>query len=39
VIPGARFQPVQNAGHLMQEDAPEAIVAAVLRWIGEASAG
>ncbi|GJH01800.1 alpha/beta fold hydrolase [Paraburkholderia terrae] len=39
VIPGARFQPVQNAGHLMQEDAPEAIVAAVLRWIDQASAG
>jgi len=36
LIPGARFQPVQNAGHLMQEDAPEAIVAAVLRWIGSA---
>ena len=34
VIPDARFQPVPNAGHLMQEDAPEAIVAAVLRWIG-----
>ena len=34
VIPNARFQPVPNAGHLMQEDAPEAIVAAVLRWIG-----
>jgi pimeloyl-ACP methyl ester carboxylesterase len=33
VIPNARFQPVPNAGHLMQEDAPEAIVAAVLRWI------
>jgi len=34
VIPGARFQAVPNAGHLMQEDAPEAIVAAVLRWLG-----
>ncbi|CAD6554839.1 alpha/beta fold hydrolase [Paraburkholderia sabiae] len=34
VIPDARFQPVPNAGHLMQEDAPEAIVAAVLRWLG-----
>lgn len=33
VIPGARFQAVPNAGHLMQEDAPEAIVAAVLRWL------
>jgi pimeloyl-ACP methyl ester carboxylesterase len=34
VIPAARFQAVPNAGHLMQEDAPEAIVAAVMRWIG-----
>jgi pimeloyl-ACP methyl ester carboxylesterase len=25
---------VPGAGHLMQEDAPEAIVAAVLRWLG-----
>lgn len=32
-IPGARFQPVPKAGHLMQEDAPEAIVAAALRWL------
>jgi pimeloyl-ACP methyl ester carboxylesterase len=32
VIPEARFQPVPKAGHLMQEDAPEAIVAAALRW-------
>ena len=31
-IPAARFQAVPNAGHLMQEDAPEAIVAAALRW-------
>lgn len=31
-IPEARFQAVPNAGHLMQEDAPEAIVAAALRW-------
>ncbi|SIT48060.1 putative hydrolase or acyltransferase of alpha/beta superfamily [Paraburkholderia piptadeniae] len=33
LVPGARFQAVPNAGHLMQEDAPEAIVAAVMRWI------
>ncbi|WP_118180186.1 alpha/beta fold hydrolase [Paraburkholderia phosphatilytica] len=32
-IPGAHFVAVPNAGHLMQEDAPEAIVAAVLRMI------
>jgi pimeloyl-ACP methyl ester carboxylesterase len=29
-IPSARFQPVPNTGHLMHEDAPEAIVGAVL---------
>lgn len=29
-IPGARLQVVSNAGHLVQEDAPEAIVAALL---------
>jgi pimeloyl-ACP methyl ester carboxylesterase len=33
VIPSARFQPVPNAGHLMQEDAPEAIVAAALAFL------
>ncbi|MGF6998149.1 pimeloyl-ACP methyl ester carboxylesterase [Paraburkholderia sp. GAS32] len=32
VIPEARFQAVPKAGHLVQEDAPEAIVAAALRW-------
>ena len=32
VIPEARFQAVPKAGHLLQEDAPEAIVAAALRW-------
>lgn len=31
-IPEARFQAVPKCGHLMQEDAPEAIVAAALRW-------
>ena len=30
-IPGARFQAVEGSGHLMQEDAPEAIVGAVSR--------
>lgn len=29
-IPGARFHAVPDAGHLMQEDAPEAIVARVI---------
>ncbi|MCJ8206305.1 alpha/beta hydrolase [Pseudomonas sp. RGM2987] len=33
LIPGARFLPIPNAGHLVQEDAPEAIVAAVLRYV------
>lgn len=33
LIPGAQFHPVPNAGHLVQEDAPEAIVAAVLRFL------
>jgi pimeloyl-ACP methyl ester carboxylesterase len=32
-IPEARFQAVPTAGHLMQEDAPEAIVAAALLWL------
>lgn len=27
LIPGARFHPVSGAGHLVQEDAPEAVVA------------
>ncbi|WP_460116266.1 alpha/beta fold hydrolase [Pseudomonas sp. H2_D02] len=33
MIPGALFQPVPNAGHLVQEDAPEVIVAAVMRFL------
>ena len=33
-IPGARLQVVPAAGHLMQEDAPEAIVAAALGMLG-----
>lgn len=32
-IPGSRFQAVPNSGHLMQEDAPEAIVAALLEFL------
>ncbi|CAD6556141.1 alpha/beta fold hydrolase [Paraburkholderia metrosideri] len=36
-IPAARFYAVPNAGHLMQEDAPEAIVAAALRWFSESA--
>ncbi|WP_429304449.1 alpha/beta fold hydrolase [Paraburkholderia sp. GAS199] len=32
-IPDAQLQMVPKAGHLMQEDAPEAIVAAALRWL------
>jgi pimeloyl-ACP methyl ester carboxylesterase len=30
LIPGARFRPVPASGHLVQEDAPEAVVAALL---------
>jgi len=32
-IPAARFHAVQNAGHLMHEDAPGAIVGAVLNFL------
>jgi len=34
-IPSAQFQAVADSGHLMQEDAPEAIVGAVLRFLPE----
>ena len=34
LIPGARLTKIPAAGHLMQEDAPEAIVAAALRFFG-----
>jgi hypothetical protein len=37
-IPSAQFQAVADSGHLMQEDAPEAIVGAVLRFLPEAVA-
>jgi pimeloyl-ACP methyl ester carboxylesterase len=33
-IPSARFQAVPNAGHLMHEDAPEAIVGALVSFLG-----
>lgn len=33
-IPGSLFQAVPNSGHLMQEDAPEAILAALSRFLG-----
>ncbi len=32
MLPDCRFTPVPGAGHLMQEDAPEAIVSAALRF-------
>jgi pimeloyl-ACP methyl ester carboxylesterase len=32
-IPGSQFHPIPNAGHLVQEDAPEAIVAALLKFL------
>jgi len=38
IIPAARFQAIPNAGHLMHEDAPEAIVAAVLHFLRDVSA-
>ncbi len=34
LIPDCQFQAVPDAGHLMQEDAPEAVVAAALRFFG-----
>jgi pimeloyl-ACP methyl ester carboxylesterase len=33
-IPSARFQSVPKAGHLMHEDAPEAIVGALVDLLG-----
>jgi len=36
LIPGARLHLVPQAGHLVQEDAPEAVVARVLRFIDAA---
>ncbi|TLY59381.1 MAG: alpha/beta hydrolase, partial [Gammaproteobacteria bacterium] len=33
-IPNAVFRSVKNAGHLVQEDAPEAVVATLLGVIG-----
>jgi pimeloyl-ACP methyl ester carboxylesterase len=35
LLPNAAFIPVPGSGHLMQEDAPEAIVAAVLTFLQE----
>jgi pimeloyl-ACP methyl ester carboxylesterase len=39
LIPLSRFRAVPNAGHLMQEDAPEAIVAGVLNFLNEDPVG
>jgi pimeloyl-ACP methyl ester carboxylesterase len=33
LIPGARFHPVSGSGHLMQEDAPEALLAALFGFL------
>lgn len=33
LIPGARFEAIPRAGHLVQEDAPEAIVAALAEFL------
>ncbi|MDA0266163.1 MAG: alpha/beta fold hydrolase [Cyanobacteria bacterium] len=32
-IPGARFQPIENASHWVQQDAPEAFAGAVLQFL------
>ena len=37
LIPGARFQLVPDAGHLMHEDAPEAIVGAAIAFLKDLS--
>ena len=34
MIPGCELTEISGAGHLMQEDAPEAIIAAALRFFG-----
>jgi pimeloyl-ACP methyl ester carboxylesterase len=36
-MPNAAFQPVPGAGHLVQEDAPEAVVAALLEFLPAAA--
>lgn len=33
MIPGARFTRVSGSGHLMQEDAPEAIVGELMNFL------
>jgi pimeloyl-ACP methyl ester carboxylesterase len=38
-IPSARFRAIAGSGHLMQEDAPEAIIGAVLNFLSEVPAG
>jgi pimeloyl-ACP methyl ester carboxylesterase len=38
-IPGAVLRSIPNAGHLVQEDAPEAIVAMLLGFLPTASGG
>jgi len=38
-IPSSRFQAIVGSGHLMQEDAPEAIVGAVLEFLPQVAAG
>lgn len=35
ILPGCGWETVPGAGHLVQEDAPEAILAAALRFFGE----
>ncbi|WP_405763757.1 alpha/beta fold hydrolase [Streptomyces sp. NBC_01420] len=33
-IPGARFEPIGGAGHLVQEDAPAALTGALIAFLG-----
>ena len=35
MIPGCEFTEIAGSGHLMQEDAPEVIVAAALRFFAD----
>jgi pimeloyl-ACP methyl ester carboxylesterase len=37
LIPGARLQLVDGAGHLVQLDRPEALTAALTRWLSPGS--
>jgi pimeloyl-ACP methyl ester carboxylesterase len=38
-IPGARLEPIAGAGHLVQEDAPAELTAALLAFLRDPAAG